>query len=87
MSSLLSKKAAGQHLREEADLPEKRENPHWRLSRRLKPWWRILPARHPVSARRFLTMKGGHEWWWKYVYDNDYDFVICPNHDKPGIQK
>jgi hypothetical protein len=26
-------------------------------------------------------MKGGHEWW-KYAYDDDYDydFVICPEY-------
>jgi hypothetical protein len=36
--------------------PGKGEEPHWRLSRRLKPWRQILPARHSLSARRFLTM-------------------------------
>ncbi len=26
-----------------------------------------------------MTMKGGHEWW-KYVYDEFYDCVICPEY-------
>ena len=26
-----------------------------------------------------MTMKGGHEWW-KYVYDEYYDCVICPEY-------
>jgi hypothetical protein len=66
------------HFREEAGPPEKGENPHWRLSQRLKPRRQILPARHPISARKSLTMKRGHEWR-KYVYDDD-DCVICPEY-------
>ena len=26
-----------------------------------------------------MTMKGGHEWW-KYVYDEYYDCIICPEY-------
>ncbi len=26
-----------------------------------------------------MTMKGGHEWW-KYVYDEHYDCIICPEY-------
>ena len=48
----------------------------------------MLPTKHPISARKCLTitaykrpqtMKGGHEWW-KYVYDEFYDCVICPEY-------
>ena len=28
---------------------------------------------------RPMTMKGGHEWW-KYVYGEYYDCVICPEY-------
>lgn len=30
-----------------------------------------------TAYKRPQTMKGGHEWW-KYVYDEYYDCVICP---------
>ena len=30
-----------------------------------------------TAYKRPQTMKGGHEWW-KYVYDEHYDCVICP---------
>ena len=54
---------------------------------------RILPTRRPISAKKVfddgrvlstackrpMTMKGGHEWW-KYVYDEYYDCVICPEY-------
>ena len=33
----------------------------------------ILPYKHPQ------TLKGGHQWW-KYVYDEYYDWVICPEY-------
>ena len=26
-----------------------------------------------------MTMKGGHEWW-KYVYDEYFDYIICPEY-------
>ena len=29
------------------------------------------------AYKRPMTRKGGHEWW-KYVYDEYYDCVICP---------
>ena len=32
-----------------------------------------------TAYKRPLTMKGGHEWW-KYVYDEHYDCVICPEY-------
>lgn len=31
-----------------------------------------------TAYKRPQTMKGGHEWW-RYVYDEFYDCVICPN--------
>lgn len=31
------------------------------------------------AYKRPQTMKGGHEWW-KYVYDEYYDCVICPEY-------
>jgi len=32
-----------------------------------------------TACKRPMTMKGGHEWW-KYVYDEYYDCVICPEY-------
>ena len=32
-----------------------------------------------TAYKRPMTMKGGHEWW-KYVYDEHYDCVICPEY-------
>lgn len=32
-----------------------------------------------TAYKRTQTMKGGHEWW-KYVYDEFYDCVICPKY-------
>ena len=32
-----------------------------------------------TAYKRPQTMKGGHEWW-KYVYDEFYDCVICPEY-------
>ena len=32
-----------------------------------------------TACKRPQTMKGGHEWW-KYVYDEFYDCVICPEY-------
>ncbi len=32
-----------------------------------------------TAYKRPQTMKGGHEWW-KYVYDEYYDCVICPEY-------
>ena len=32
-----------------------------------------------TAYKRPMTMKGGHEWW-KYVYDEFYDCVICPEY-------
>ena len=32
-----------------------------------------------TAYKRPQTMKGGHEWW-KYVYDEHYDCVICPEY-------
>ena len=32
-----------------------------------------------TAYKRPQTMKGGHEWW-KYVYDEHYDCVLCPEH-------
>ena len=32
-----------------------------------------------TAYKRPRTMKGGHEWW-KYVYDEFYDCVICPEY-------
>jgi hypothetical protein len=32
-----------------------------------------------TAYRRPQTMKGGHEWW-KYVYDEYYDCIICPEY-------
>ncbi len=53
----------------------------------------IPPTRRHISAKRYSkmarvlstaykrpqTMKGGHEWW-KYVYDEYYDCVLCPEY-------
>ena len=36
---------------------------------------RVLSTAHKWPE----TMKGGHEWW-KYVYDEHYDCVICPEY-------
>lgn len=30
-----------------------------------------------TAYKRSMTMKGGHEWW-KYVYDEEYNCIICP---------
>ena len=30
-----------------------------------------------TAYKRSMTMKGGHEWW-KYVYDEKYNCIICP---------
>ena len=32
-----------------------------------------------TAYKRPKTMKGGHEWW-KYVYDEHYDCIICPEY-------
>lgn len=32
-----------------------------------------------TAYKRPMTMKGGHEWW-KYVYDEHFDCVICPEY-------
>ena len=32
-----------------------------------------------TTYKRPQTMKGGHEWW-KYVYDEHYDCIICPEY-------
>lgn len=32
-----------------------------------------------TAYKRPMTMKGGHEWW-KYVYDEYNDFIICPEY-------
>ena len=32
-----------------------------------------------TAYKRPLTKKGGHEWW-KYVYDEYYDCIICPEY-------
>ena len=32
-----------------------------------------------VPYKRPMTMKGGHEWW-KYVYDEHFDCIICPEY-------
>ena len=32
-----------------------------------------------TAYKRPMTMKGGHEWW-KYVYDEYYDCIICPEY-------
>ena len=32
-----------------------------------------------TAYKRPMTLKGGHEWW-KYVYDEYYDCVICPEY-------
>lgn len=32
-----------------------------------------------TAYKRPMTMKGGHEWW-KYVYDEYYDCVLCPEY-------
>ncbi|MCX4325138.1 MAG: hypothetical protein OSJ59_19560, partial [Lachnospiraceae bacterium] len=32
-----------------------------------------------TAYKRPMTMKGGHQWW-KYVYDEFYDCVICPEY-------
>ena len=38
-----------------------------------------------TAYKRPQTMKGGHEWW-KYVYDEHYDCVICPEYrDYPKV--
>ena len=34
---------------------------------------------HSTAYKRPQTMKGGHEWW-KYVYDEHYDCIICPEY-------
>ena len=32
-----------------------------------------------TAYKRPMTVKGGHEWW-KYVYDEYYDCIICPEY-------
>ena len=32
-----------------------------------------------TACKRPQTMKGGHAWW-KYIYDEFYDCVICPEY-------
>ena len=32
-----------------------------------------------TAYKRPQTLKGGHEWW-KYVYDEHYDCVLCPEY-------
>jgi len=32
-----------------------------------------------TAYKRPTTKKGGHEWW-KYVYDEYYDCIICPEY-------
>ena len=32
-----------------------------------------------TAYKRPMTIKGGHEWW-KYVYDEHYDCIICPEY-------
>ena len=32
-----------------------------------------------TAYKRPMTKKGGHEWW-KYVYDEYYDYIICPEY-------
>jgi len=32
-----------------------------------------------TAYKRPMTMKGGHEWW-KYVYDEHYDCILCPEY-------
>ena len=32
-----------------------------------------------TAYKRPMTMSGGHEWW-KYVYDEHYDCIICPEY-------
>jgi len=32
-----------------------------------------------TAYKRPMTMKGGHEWW-KYVYDEYYDCILCPEY-------
>ena len=32
-----------------------------------------------TAYKRPMTMKDGHEWW-KYVYDEQYDCIICPEY-------
>ncbi len=49
-----------------------------------------------TAYKRPQTMKGGHEWW-KYVYDEYYDCVLCPEYQAlsyhyqpgwiPGVQE
>ena len=39
-----------------------------------------------TAYKRPMTMKGGHEWW-KYVYDEYYDCVICPEYQVLNIWK
>ncbi len=41
----------------------------------------IFSANRVLSTayKRPMTMKGGHEWW-KYVYDEFYDCIICPEY-------
>lgn len=50
-----------------------------------------------TTYKRPQTMKGGHEWW-KYVYDEYYDCILCPEYPTlvllyhrqgglPGVQK
>ena len=33
-----------------------------------------------TAYKRPMTMRGGHEWW-KYVYDEHYDCVLCPEYN------
>ena len=42
---------------------------------------KVLDDKRVLSTayKRPQTMKGGHEWW-KYVYDEYYDCVICPEY-------
>ena len=37
-----------------------------------------------TAYKRPQTMKGGHEWW-KYVYDEYFDCIICPEYESPLI--
>jgi hypothetical protein len=55
---LRRRKNGGTHLRKEAAPPEKGENLHWRLSWRLKSWWQILPARHPLVCKKVFDDEG-----------------------------
>ena len=51
--------------------------------------WPMLRIKRPIFARRYLTtadfvhslqVSAGHERRWKYVYDEFYDCVICPEY-------